>query len=668
MTMGQLFRRLRDRPLGREKRGYGDGQSPDGRGAPERRRGSHGGRVFVAFTLLLVVVTVLWVVLIKPPATGRVSIPYNPTFLGQVRAGNVAQISAQGTTIRGTFRQPVAYPSGSLASPASAFATEVPEFANNGQLSQLLLAEGVTITADPASSDSLIVVLLLSFGSMLLFGAVFALLTRRVSSTAKEPLGEFTRSRARRATRSDVRATFDDVAGIDEVKAELHEVVDFLRSPRRYTRLGGRVPRGVLLTGPPGTGKTLLARAVAGEARAAFFSVSGSEFVEMIVGVGAARVRDLFRQAQVAAPAIIFIDELDAIGRSRAQSLSFGGANEEREQTLNQILTEMDGFQPNASVVVLSATNRPEILDQALLRPGRFDRRVPVHSPDKRGRRKILEVHTRDIPLGADVDLDHLAATTPGMVGADLANLANEAALTAARSRHDQVWHSDFTEALEKIILGAPRGVVLSPDDRRRTAYHEAGHALVGMLTPCADPVRKVSITPRGAALGVTLATPDADRLNYLQEELAARIRVALGGRVAEEIVYGSISTGAQSDLQQLTNIARHMVGSWGMSEALGPVSVLADEANGPLLPGTAPFSEHTHKLVDEEVRRLVENAHREVTQLLTTERARLDRLAEALVQEETLDQDQAYAAAGVTPMRLSAGQRGGGYPLRSVG
>jgi cell division protease FtsH len=408
------------------------------------------------------------------------------------------------------------------------------------------------------------------------------------------------------------------------------------------------MPHGVLLYGPPGTGKTLLARAVAGEAHAAFFSIAASEFIEAIVGVGAARVRDLFGKAKEAAPAIIFIDELDAIGRSRQGSVGITGANDEREQTLDQILTEMDGFESNQAVVVLGATNRPEILDQALLRPGRFDRRVAVQPPDRSGRRKILEVHTRSMPLADDVDLGALASSTPGMVGADLANLANEAALLAARRDHDKVQLADFTDSLEKIILGAPRGIMLSPEDRERTAYHESGHALVGMLTPDADPVRKVSIIPRGMALGVTLATPEADRVSYSREELEAKIKVALGGRVAEEVVYGNITTGAESDIQQLTQIARQMVGRWGMSDKLGPVAVLPADGQGPLLAGISEASPQTQWLVDQEVQRLVEDARAEVTRLLTEHREQLDGLTQALLKAETLDAIDAYRAAAV--------------------
>ena len=403
----------------------------------------------------------------------------------------------------------------------------------------------------------------------------------------------------------------------------------------------------MLLSGPPGTGKTLLARAVAGEAHAAFFSIAASEFIEAIVGVGASRVRDLFAKAKEAAPAIIFIDELDAIGRSRQGSISVG-SNDEREQTLDQILTEMDGFESNQAVVVLGATNRPEVLDQALLRPGRFDRRIAVQPPDRVGRRKILEVHTRNLPLADDVDLGALASTTPGMVGADLANLCNEAALLAARRQHDKVQMSDFTDSLEKILLGAPRGIVLSVADRERTAYHESGHALVGMLTPDADPVRKVSIIPRGMALGVTLSTPDADRVSYSREDLEAKINVALGGRVAEEVVYGKITTGAESDLQQLTQIARQMVGRWGMSDKVGPVTVLPSNGDGPLLPGASETSPQTQYLIDEEVHRLVDEAHEEVTQLLSDHRDQLESLARALLEAETLDAPDAYKAAGV--------------------
>jgi cell division protease FtsH len=390
---------------------------------------------------------------------------------------------------------------------------------------------------------------------------------------------------------------------------------------------------------------------VAGEAHAAFFSIAASEFIEAIVGVGAARVRDLFAKAKEAAPAIIFIDELDAIGRSRQGSVSVTGANDEREQTLDQILTEMDGFEPTQAVIVLGATNRPEILDPALLRPGRFDRRVAVQPPDRAGRLKILQVHTRQIPLADDVDLGAIASSTPGMVGADLANLCNEAALLAARRDHDKVHQADFTDSLEKLLLGAPRGIILNRADRERTAHHESGHALVGMLTPLADPVRKVSIIPRGMALGVTLSTPDSDRVSYSREELEAKIKVSLGGRTAEEIIYGDITTGAESDIQQLTQIARQMVGRWGMSEKLGPLTLLPADGQGlggGLFPGASETSPQTQWLIDQEVQRLVDHLHAETTELLTSHRDQLESLTKALLLAETLDAPAAYAAAGV--------------------
>jgi cell division protease FtsH len=644
-------------PMPRDKRGWHVVPAPDGRGMPEQAPTgppAHRTRGFLWFVLILVALNWLSVLLFAPSSTTtekRVTVPFNPFFLQEVQAGQVKSISAKGDSVEGTFTTKVTYPPGSKqATTTRQFSTQIPTFWNNTELSALLKEKGVVVNAKSTTQGtSLLAELLLGFGPTLLIVGLFILLARRAAQGGgMGALGNFGRSQARRVDPQKIQVTFDDVAGIDEAKAELTEIVDFLKNPDRYSRLGGRIPHGVLLYGPPGTGKTLLARAVAGEAHAAFFSISASEFIEAIVGVGASRVRDLFAKAKEAAPSIIFIDELDAIGRSRQGSISVTGANDEREQTLDQILTEMDGFESSDAVVVLAATNRPEILDPALLRPGRFDRRVAIQPPDRTGRRKILEVHTRKIPRADDVDLDEIAASTPGMVGADLANLANEAALLAARREHEKVTMADLSDSLEKILLGAPRGIVLSPADRERTAYHESGHALIGMLSPSADPVRKVTIIPRGMALGVTLSTPDADRVSYVREELEAKIRVSLGGRVAEEVVYGTISSGAESDIQQLTEVARQMVGRWGMSDAIGPVAVLATDGRGPLLPGVSETSEATQRLIDDEVRKLVESNHEEATRLLVEHREQLDSLAQALLKAETLDAKDAYAAAGV--------------------
>jgi cell division protease FtsH len=602
-------------------------------------------RGWIIFFLALLVVNFYFSARAMQPSS-RVRVPYSPFFLTQVKDGHVKEITSKGTTVQGTFTQKLSYQG---SKPTNRFRTEIPTFADENALSHLLQQKGVVVNAVPLDKGAVWwQSLLLGFGPTILFVFLLFWLMRRAGNV-QNVLGSFSRSRARRYQPSADRVTFADVAGIEEAKEELSEVVDFLRNPDRYRKLGGRIPHGVLLSGPPGTGKTLLARAVAGEAGVPFFSMAASEFVEAIVGVGAARVRDLFKEAKEAAPAIVFVDELDAVGRSRTSGVAgFSGGNDEREQTLNQILTEMDGFDSSTSVIVIGATNRPEVLDSALLRPGRFDRRVAVQPPDRAGREAILRVHARDVPLGPDVDLGRIAATTPGMVGADLANLVNEAALLAARRNHDAVEEADFTDALERIVLGAERQIMMSPEDRRLTAYHEAGHAVVGMLTEGADPVRKVSIIPRGLALGVTFAAPESDRFNYREPEVYAKIKVALGGRAAEEVVFGEISTGAESDIQQLTEIARQMVGRWGMSEAVGPIAVLPRDGTGPLLPGVSEVSPDTQRLVDGEVRRIVEESHREVVTLLRENRSRLDSLANALLEHETLDEDDAYAAAGV--------------------
>jgi cell division protease FtsH len=626
--------------------------APDGRGrspgSPKPSRPN--GRWLIIGLVLAVLILNVWVSSNALSPTSRVRVPYSPTFLTAVTDGNVQSIDSTNAAVQGTFKHPFAY-QGNAATVY--FSTQIPSFADNQQLETVLKDHGVVQNAtNPDTGASFFEELLFGFGPTLFFILIIIWFMRRAASGGGGAGGlmSFGRSRARRVEADEQPVTFHDVAGIDEAKEELTEIVDFLKNPDKYLKLGGRIPRGVLLSGSPGTGKTLLARAVAGEAGVPFFQMSASEFVEMIVGVGASRVRDLFAQAKAAAPAIIFIDELDAVGRSRSSGgPNISGGHDEREQTLNQILTEMDGFDPRTGVIVLGATNRPEVLDPALLRPGRFDRRVSVQPPDRAGREAILRVHTRSVPLAPDVDLGALASSTPGMVGADLANVVNEAALLAARRSHSQVNREDLTDALERIVLGAERRVVISDADRRRTAYHEAGHAIVGMLTPGADPVRKVSIIPRGQALGVTFSAPDADRFNYDEQHLLAQIKVALGGRACEEIVFGDLTTGAESDIQQLTRIARMMVGRWGMSRSIGPIAVIPQDGFGPLLPGASETSESTQRLIDEEVRRIVETAHTEVTALLRGHRENLDSLVASLLEHETLDEADAYAAAGLT-------------------
>ena len=634
--------------------------APDGRGAPPPQRPPLMPRnrrgMFIGILVALLAVNFLLAFITGSPED-RTRVPYQPFFVDQVKAGNVEEISSTQQTIEGDLKKEASYtPPGGKAEKVDKFKTEVPAFIDTADLTSLLAEKNVVINAKaPDDGRSPLLTLILGFGPTILLVGIFVYLARRMS--AGGALGGFGRSQARRVgPDTQSRVTFEDVAGIDEAENELVEIVDFLKNPKRYQRLGARIPRGVLLYGPPGTGKTLLARAVAGEANAAFFSLSASEFVEAIVGVGASRVRDLFKQAKEAAPSIIFIDELDAIGRSRSGSGGFSGGHDEREQTLNQILTEMDGFDAGTNVIVLGATNRQEILDPALLRPGRFDRRIAVQPPDRNGRAEILRIHTRSVPLADSVDLDAIAASTPGMTGADLALLVNEAALFAARRDHERVELSDFTDSIEKIILGTARAVLMTDADRERTAYHESGHALVGMLTQGADPVRKISIIPRGQALGVTLSTPEADRYGYERDDLIGKIKVALGGRAAERVVYNETTTGAESDIQQVTQIARGMVGRWGMSDVIGPIAVADGRSDGMLLPGQSPTSPETQRLVDEEVRRIVEEAEHDTIALIERERPRLEALTRALLAKETLDQAEAYEIAGV-PLADSAAE-----------
>jgi cell division protease FtsH len=603
-------------------------------------------RFWIGFALLLLLNIFITNVLFAPAQPASVTLPYN-VFIDQVNADNVVSVTTTGDAISGVTKTAVKEPGGSVS--ATHFTTQRPSFAADA-LVQLLREHNVTINAKPENPPPPFwQTLLLSFGpTILIIVGVLYLMSRLSRASGGGILGSFGQSRARVYDAEKPGATFADVAGIDEVKEQLKEVVDFLREPQKYERLGGTVPKGVLLIGPPGTGKTLLARAVAGEAKVAFFSQSASEFVEAIVGVGASRVRDLFAKARSASPAIIFIDELDAIGRSRSTAMRLGG-NDEQEQTLNQILTEMDGFDVRQGVIVLAATNRADVLDQALLRPGRFDRRITVQPPDRRGRAAILKIHSVNVPLGPDVDLDAIAGQTPGWVGADLANLVNEAALGAARTGKSVVGAEDFTEAIERVLLGAERNLMMAPLDRERIAYHESGHALLGLLVPGADPVRKVTIIPRGMALGVTVQSPIDDRFNYGEDYLRARIVGALGGRAAEHLVYGVVTTGAENDLQQVTAIAHQMVVRWGMSPKIGPVGFSEEPQSG--LGLQRPYSEATARDIDNEVKRIAEECFEQASALLKANRARLDTLAQALLKEDSLDEAQILQVTGLKPL-----------------
>jgi cell division protease FtsH len=626
---------------------------------PERQSGMPPRRSWLWFALILLA-NFLIVRLLFPGPEAAVEVPYT-FFKEEVRAGNVEAIYSQADTVEGRFEEPVTYPpKGERGSEpdsgpprtSKTFTTVLPSFVDPG-LEELLIDNGVEISAEPIQEGgSWWQTLLFAFGPALLLIGGYIWLYRR----AQQQGGALTgvgRSRARRYDQEqDTKVTFDDVAGIEEAENELVEIVDFLKDPEKYTRLGGAAPKGVLLVGAPGTGKTLLARAVAGEAGVPFFSLSASEFVELFVGVGASRVRDLFKQARENAPAIIFIDELDSIGRSRGQAVV--GGSSEQEQTLNQILTEMDGFSSKEGVIVLAATNQPDVLDKALLRPGRFDRRVVVNLPDKVGREAILKVHTRSVPLARSVDLEELAASTPGLSGADLRNLVNEAALLAARREQEEVAQKDFLDALEKIVLGPERPLLVGPQERERIAYHEGGHAILGLVVPGADPVNRVTIVPRGQALGVTYQRPEDDRYNYPEGYLRARIIGALGGRVAEEIVYGTRTTGAESDIAQATDLARRMVTRWGMSEKLGTVELAPRE--NPYLGGAGGysaekhFSEETARIVDSEVHRIIGECHDEARRLLTEHRKELEALARALLERETLDEEEILEVTGLPP------------------
>ena len=585
------------------------------------------------------------VLTVQDRLAGPQPVPYTD-FKTQVTDKNVAELFARGDSIEGQLKKAVAIP-GQQDRTYQQFTTERPTFASDDLLTELT-AGGASVRATPlVQQRGFLTNLLISFAPLLLLVGFYVwMLKRQQGAMAGGLLGG---GKQKRVDPETVRVTFDDVAGIDEVEAEINEVVDFLKDPEKYRRLGARAPKGVLLAGAPGTGKTLLARATAGEAKVPFFSASASEFIEMIVGVGASRVRELFSDARKVAPAIIFIDEIDTIGRARGGARAFGG-HDEREQTLNQILTEMDGFSGHEGVVVLAATNRPDVLDPALIRPGRFDRQIIIHPPDHKGRVEILKVHTRKVPLAKDVDLEQLAASTPGMTGADLANLVNEAALLAARRIRDSVSQRDLTDSLEKVQLGTARNVVIPEDQRRRTAYHEAGHALLGMLQPGADPVRKVSIIPRGRALGVTLSTPESDRYGYDANYLRGRIIGALGGMASEQEVFDMVTTGSESDLETVSRIARSMVGRWGMSARIGTLSVLPAEGD----PRMAGVSDGLLDAVDEEVHRITDECYAEARRLLRENRAKLDAIVTQLLAHESLDEAEIYAAAGIAHPALT--------------
>jgi cell division protease FtsH len=589
----------------------------------------------------------------------RTSIPYS-TFTTLVTQDLVTTATITDSTIQGDLKQAILWDKDNetIVQPGSAGADKassvtkvkatIPPIvtSDNQALLDLLSAHNVTIKGK-TGGGSIWTSLIFSVLPFLLFLGLIVFMGRSMTRGQQNVFG-FGRSRARQHDPERPQVTFADVAGEDEAKQELTEVVDFLRNPAKYHQLGARLPRGVLLVGPPGTGKTLMARAVAGEAGVPFFSVSASEFVEMFVGVGASRVRDLFEKAKAAAPSIIFVDELDAVGRQRFAGL--GGSNDEREQTLNQLLVEMDGFETNQEVIVMAATNRPDVLDPALLRPGRFDRQVVVGLPDRTGREAILKIHTRGIPLAHEVDLNGLARATTGFSGADLSNLVNEAALTAARRNRKEITNGDFDEALDKVLLGTVRSGIMTKKEREVVAYHEAGHALVAHLTPGADPLRKVSIVPRGRALGVSVQAPEEDRYNVSKTYLEGRLATALGGRASEIVVFDEVTTGAENDLKQATSMARRMVGLWGMSDEVGPVYLGTGEEHvflGREITQERAFSDATAMHLDEAVREIVEEALRRAIGVVTSNRTKLNALVAALLEKETLDATEVTAIFG---------------------
>lgn len=577
----------------------------------------------IALWLVISLVMIMLFNMMTEKERGQQPITYT-SFLTAIDEGKVSEVTIQGSDIKGKF------------SDSTAFTTYAP---NDPELINLLRTKGVVIQAVPSEDASFWMTLLVSWGPILLLIAVWVFFMRQMQSGGGKAMS-FGKSRAKLLSESQTKVMFSDVAGIDEAKDELEEVVSFLKDPKKFSRLGGRIPKGVLLVGPPGTGKTLLGRAIAGEAGVPFFSISGSDFVEMFVGVGASRVRDLFVQGKKNAPCIIFIDEIDAVGRHRGAGM--GGGHDEREQTLNQLLVEMDGFESNEGVILIAATNRPDVLDPALLRPGRFDRQVVVPLPDVRGRSKILQVHARKVPQSEDVNLDVLAKGTPGFSGADLENMINEAALLAARANKNEVCMEDLERAKDKVMMGAERrSMVITDEEKKVTAYHEAGHALVALLIPEADPVYKVSIIPRGRAMGVTMYLPTEEKYNETKKGLNVRICTLLGGRIAEELTFESVTSGASNDLERATAIARKMVCEWGMSDKLGPLAY--GEKEGEVFLGrdyghVKNYSEATAMAIDDEIRSIVETNYERTKTLLKENVEALIRISEALLVRENLD------------------------------
>jgi cell division protease FtsH len=600
----------------------------------------------LSFWALLIVGTIALVQLASSRRQGEAEIEYTQ-FLDELDAGNIAAVEIAERDVKGTFRRAVTV----KRQPVERFTMRVPFEVDNSWVAQLR-TKGVDVKAREAR-QSFGALLIYSLPYLLLVGIIFFIL-RQMQQGGNRAFA-FGKSKAKLLAGDTPKITFADVAGCDEAKQELEEIIDFLKDPQKFQRLGGRLPKGALLVGPPGTGKTLLAKAVAGEAGRPFFSMSGSDFVEMFVGVGASRVRDLFEQGKAHAPCIIFIDEIDAVGRHRGAGL--GGGHDEREQTLNQLLVEMDGFESNDGVILLAATNRPDILDPALLRPGRFDRQIVVDMPDIKGREQILRVHTRKIPLVPGVDLARIAKGTPGLSGAELSNIVNEAALLAARRNKPAVDGQDLEDAKDKVMLGLERkSMVLTEEERRLTAYHEAGHALVGLRMPGIDPVHKVTIVPRGRTLGSTLFLPETDRRNYTRQWLLSTLAMSYGGRIAEELIFGpeKVTTGAYGDIQQATEMARRMVTQFGMSEVIGPVAVGDREAEiflGREVLQRREVSEHTAQLVDAEVKRILEVAYGQARTVLEQHRDLLDRLAAALLERETLDREEVELIAAGKPL-----------------